>query len=350
MSDRRPRSLRWLWQCLLWGGYAALSAAMMVAFAGHHSGGYFIAVMLGLGLWASSEILRKLALQHDWLARPLAGLLWRMALAIALLAALVQVLVIVPLVVGLTLGWLQLTGSDFSPWALLAYWFNTMMPMWLWAAAWLSLQAIRRSRQSELLRLRAEAERSQLEFAALRARLNPHFVFNALNNLRALINEDTERARQMVTQLSNTLRHALGHSTAEMVTLAEELAVVQDYLAIEAVHFEQRLRVEQQIEAEALTALLPPMSLQLLVENAIKHGIALQPQGGTLQIQGGLIDGRLWLAVRNPGRLDRSGSGHGVGLAYLRSRLQALGELAAFSLDAQDGHVLARIEIPPCAP
>lgn len=350
MSDRRPRSLRLLWQCLLWGGYTAVSAAMTAAFLGHSSGGLFISVMLGLGLFAASEGLRALALRDGWLARPLLDLLWRTALAIAVQAALVQLLVIVPLYLGLTQGWLQLAGSDFSLSALLAYWFNTMIPLWLWAACWIGLQAIRRSRQDELLRLRAEADRSQLEFAALRARLNPHFVFNALNNLRALINEDAERARQMVTQLSNTLRHALGHSAADMVSLAEELAVVRDYLAIEAVHFEQRLRIEQQIEPAALEALLPPMSLQLLVENAIKHGIALQPQGGRLQIRGGLDAGRLWLEVSNPGQLDRSGHGHGVGLAYLRSRLQVLGGSAAFSLSALEGQVRARIEIPQCAP
>jgi hypothetical protein len=116
-----------------------------------------------------------------------------------------------------------------------------------------------------------------LERDALRARLNPHFMFNALNNLRALILEDPERARDMVTRLSRTLRQALAHNRSEQVTLAEELAVVDDYLAIEAVHFEQRLQVRQQIDADATQAQLPAMALQLLVENAIKHGIASRP-------------------------------------------------------------------------
>jgi hypothetical protein len=119
---------------------------------------------------------------------------------------------------------------------------------------WAGLHSLRRARHSELARLRAEAERSALERDALRARLNPHFMFNALNNLRALILEDPERARDMVTRLSRTLRQALAHNRSEQVTLAEELAVVDDYLAIEAVHFEQRLQVRQQIDADAGTA------------------------------------------------------------------------------------------------
>ena len=119
--------------------------------------------------------------------------------------------------------------ADFSPKALLLYWYTTAVMLALWAALWAGLHSLRRIRSADLARLRAEAERSALERDALRARLNPHFMFNALNNLRALITEDPERARDMVTRLSRTLRRALAHNRSEQVTLAEELAVVDDY-------------------------------------------------------------------------------------------------------------------------
>ncbi|MGN6281258.1 histidine kinase, partial [Frateuria sp.] len=161
-------------------------------------------------------------------------------------------------------------------------------------------------------------------------------------DLRALINEDTERAREMVTRLSNTLRHALEQNDREHVRLAEELAVVDDYLAIEAVHYEQRLRVNRQIAPAALDARLPPMALQLLVENAIRHGIAVTPGGGELDLRADCMDGVLRLEVANPGRLGTGNGGHGVGLAYLRTHL---GRDGLFELTEHEGCVLARLEI-----
>jgi LytS/YehU family sensor histidine kinase len=157
-----------------------------------------------------------------------------------------------------------------------------------------------------------------------------------------LINEDAERAREMVTRLSNTLRHALEQNDREQVRLGEELAVVDDYLAIEAVHYEQRLRVNRRIEPAALDARLPPMALQLLVENAIRHGIAVTPGGGELELCARCAGGMLQLEVVNPGRLGSGSDGHGVGLAYLRAHL---GRDGRFELVERDGRVVARLEI-----
>lgn len=169
-------------------------------------------------------------------------------------------------------------------------------------------------------------------------------MFNALNNLRALILEDPHRARELVGQLSNTLRHALEHNRREAVPLAEELAVIEDYLAVEAVHFEDRLRVALDVEPSAKEALVPPMALQLLVENAIKHGIAVTPGGGELRIHAQSMPGALRLVVENPGNIERSSGGHGVGLAYLRHVLVRVD--GRFALE-QHGHIVrATLEIP----
>jgi len=201
-----------------------------------------------------------------------------------------------------------------------------------------------------MAQLRAEAQRATLEHQALRARLNPHFVFNALNNLRALINEDPARARDMVTHLSSTLRHALVHTDGGWVTLAEEWRVVQDYLAVEAIHYEDRLRVHTDIEPAALSARLPPMALQLLVENAIKHGIAVHPGGGELTIRVRLDGGWLRVAVDNPAAHDASSEGHGIGLAYLRAQLgidaaPSSSSRGTFLLERQGERMLAHLEI-----
>jgi LytS/YehU family sensor histidine kinase len=218
----------------------------------------------------------------------------------------------------------------------------------MWTAVRTGWQALRRFRAGELARQQAQRVQRALELDVLRGRLNPHFVFNALNNLRALILEDPTRARELVTRLSSTLRHALEHSPRQRVTLASELEVVADYLAVEAVHFEERLQVIQDIEPAATDALLPAMLLQLLVENAIKHGIAVTPGGGQLRINARIVGDELQLQVSNPGQLatTRSSAGTGIGLEYLRAQLAQHSPRARFELTAESGRVNAVLMIP----
>jgi hypothetical protein len=339
---------RQLLQALIWGGFMALMLQFARGNGTLTSGVVAIALVVGFGLWGSTEVLRHLALSQGWLEGSGLALAGRTVLAVLLLPVIPQVLLYLVLTFGVKFGWLSLPGGivNYSPGATFVYWLNSVMPLGLWAGVWVSAQAVHRFRQGELSRLRAEAARSALEFDALRARLNPHFVFNALNNLRALINEDTERARDLVTRLSNTLRHALDHGLANSVPLARELEVVDDYLAIEQVHYEDRLQVDREIAPEAMNAELPPMLLQLLVENAIKHGIARTPGGGRLSLLARMESGGLRLVVESPGRLDADMRGQGVGLNYLRSRLaQGAGD-GRFTLKQQGERVRATLDIP----
>lgn len=348
----RPFVTRQLAQLLVWGSYAVLMGFMAGNQTGSLTSGLvLIAGGVGGGLWASSEILRALALRHGWLQRSGSALAGRIALCLLLLPAAVQLVLFVLITSGMRVGIVEMPGgrADYSPGSVFVYWLNTAILLGVWAAAWISIHSMQRYRQGEMARLRSEAARSALELDALRARLNPHFVFNALNNLRALINEDAERARELVTRLSNTLRHALDHTEASSVRLEHELDVVHDYLEVERVHYEDRLRIVTNIDADARNAWLPPMLLQLLVENAIKHGIARTPGGGEVRIVArlqGTQDRRLHIQVHNPGTLQASGEGHGVGLTYLRARLATSLPGATFELQSHDDHVRATLEIP----
>ncbi|RPE80912.1 sensor histidine kinase [Vulcaniibacterium tengchongense] len=305
----------------------------------------WLAAALGAGLWLASGALRLLALRRRWFALSPAALLVRLAAGLALGAFLLQLMARGVLVGADAAGFLDLPrGDDYGPREMLAYTLQVSVFLGLWLALWSGWHLLRHRRESELARLRAESQRSALELDALRARLNPHFVFNALNNLRALINEDTARAREVVTRLSNILRHSLEHSQRESATLREELAVVDDYLAVERVHYEERLRVHCDVAGDALDAQLPPMLLQLLVENAIKHGIACTPGGGELGVAAWREGDRLAVEVSNPGRLGAATPGHGVGLAYLRARL-AREPGHRFELRQNGPRVLARLEI-----
>ena len=325
---------------------------MGIAYRGNWSGGTLIYVMVALGLFAGSALIRAWALRHAWLQRDLLGLAWRMTLAVVIVAAAIQLATAAVLLPAVAWEWVKLPGQRayYRPIDIFNYWLSTAIVLSVWCALWTGRRALQRARHSEMAQLRAEAQRATLEHQALRARLNPHFVFNALNNLRALINEDPARARDMVTHLSSTLRHALVHTDGGWVTLAEEWRVVQDYLAVEAIHYEGRLRVHTDIDPAALSARLPPMALQLLVENAIKHGIAVYPGGGELQVRAQCECGVLRLEVGNPAAPQTTTEGHGIGLAYLRAQLgidaaPSSSSRGTFRLERQGERMLAHLEI-----
>lgn len=338
----------WIVNAALWSLYIAFNLLLTATYVGWISGVVFISVVLGVGMFVVSGALRAVAQRQRWFDHGAAALTGRVVLGVLIGATLVQLLIAVALWPAMAWHWVELPGgkADYRPAAAFSYWVNTAIMLGLWAAGWVGAHALRRARHGEIGRLRAESAQRALELDALRARLNPHFIFNALNNLRALINEDTERAREMVTRLSNTLRHALEHSERELVPLAEELAVVEDYLAIEGVHYEQRLRLRIEVEAAARAALVPPMLLQLLVENAIKHGIARTPGGGELKYSARLVPGRLLLEVVSPGTLESNPARRGVGLDYLRARLARLPVAGRFELLADGDLVRACLEIP----
>jgi signal transduction histidine kinase len=354
MSEKRTARDTGFWwaNAGLWSGYLGWSLGMGIAYLGNWSGGTLIYVMVALGLFAGSALIRAWALRHAWLQRDLLGLTWRMTLAVVIVAAAIQLATAAVLLPAVAWDWVKLPGQRalYRPIDTFNYWLRTAIVLGVWCALWTGRRALQRARHSEMAQLRAEAQRATLEHQALRARLNPHFVFNALNNLRALINEDPARARDMVTHLSSTLRHALVHTDGGWVTLAEEWRVVQDYLAVEAIHYEDRLRVHTDIDPAALSARLPPMALQLLVENAIKHGIAVHPGGGELHLRAYLEGGRLRVEVDNPAAHDAGSEGHGIGLAYLRAQLgidavPSPSGRGRFLLERQGERMLARLEV-----
>ena len=330
-------------QALLWGGYVGISLVMVASFQRLTGSLAFVMVCVGAGLWAASEGLRALVLRRGWLELSPRALLLRLLLLPPLLALSLQCLLLVINRVGLALGLLQFPANmPHSGLVMLSYTVNTSILLWLWAAVWVGMQMINRWRRGEIAKWQAEAAARALELQVLRAQINPHFLFNALNNLRALINEDPARAREMLSRLSNTLRHTLQHSAKERVPLADELAVVRDYVALEQLHHEERLRVDWQVDPATAGASVPPMLLQLLVENAIKHGIARTPGGGVVDIRIARHGDKLSVAVSNPGQWKPGSSADstGLGLANLRERLtRAGGEGAGCHVEAADGRV-----------
>ena len=153
--------------------------------------------------------------------------------------------------------------------------------------------------------------------------LQPHFLFNTLNSIAALVHSNPDGADAMISRLGDFLRTTLEAPQVQWVTLRRELVFIQDYLAIEQIRFQDRLRVELQISAELMEVRVPNFILQPLVENALKHGLADRPQGGTLRLRVRKESGDLVIEIQDDGEGFVPGR-EGVGLANVRSRLGLL--------------------------
>jgi LytS/YehU family sensor histidine kinase len=218
-----------------------------------------------------------------------------------------------------------------------------------WVAIYLAIAIQRHRYRAELRQAQLGEALRAAELRLLQSQLNPHFLFNALNGLRSLIADDPGRAREAVTQLARTMRYSLASGDENLVSLERELEMVEDYLALESMRLEERLRIERHIEAEARPARLPAMLLQTLVENAIKHGIAQLKPGGTLRIEARLERGQLVLTVVNPRPENAApAAGQGVGLRNASQRLRLMfGERASLHLDlSRPDQAMAEVRLP----
>lgn len=207
----------------------------------------------------------------------------------------------------------------------------------IWNAIYFMYHFIIKTRKQEMDTIKLEALVRQLELNTIKAHVNPHFIFNSLNGIRALVDENPERARSAITELSNILRSSLSAEKAETVALSQELKIVKDYLALESMRFEDRLRVEFLVDDNTLNSPVPPMMLQTLVENAIKHGISKQMKGGVIKIISDIKQNQHELLVQNTGHLNGYTKSTGFGIASTKDRLNLLyGEKASFEIKQLD--------------
>lgn len=210
------------------------------------------------------------------------------------------------------------------------------------------LIALEESRRADAQAVEARVLARDAELKALKAQVNPHFLFNSLNSISALTSVNPERAREMCILLAEFLRMTLGLGEKASVPLSEELSLLHRYLAIEKVRFGARLQMEEEIEEESKRIQLPPLLLQPLVENAVTHGIANLPDGGLIRVSSARQDGRVLLAIENSfdpdSPLTRRG---GMGLKNVRQRLEArYGPDASMKVAAGDGRFRVELSLP----
>jgi len=198
--------------------------------------------------------------------------------------------------------------------------------------------------------LKYEASMVQIELNNLKSQLNPHFIFNALNSIRALVDENPVKCKQAITQLSTILRSSLASDKKGLTKFDDELKIVRDYLGLESIRFEERLKTDFDIHPESYDYFVPPLMIQTLVENGIKHGISKLTPGGIIQLKTIVIKGRLKIQIRNSGQLLNGVKRNkkGIGLKNTQQRLKLLyGDEAAFRIvNENDNFVLTEIVIP----
>lgn len=219
-----------------------------------------------------------------------------------------------------------------------------------WNMIYFCIQFFNNWNRAELEKWKLAAEIKDAQLGSLKSQINPHFVFNTLNNIRALILEDKDKAREMLLNFSDLFRYALKNTEQSKVELKEELNIVNQYLELLSIQYEDKLKYKINVDEGLEEVELPPMMLQLLVENAVKHGISQMKNGGDVLIDIEQGEGFMNINVRNTGSLKTSsklGDKLGVGLENIRKRLELIyNGKANLQMKEVNEYVVASIKIP----
>lgn len=224
---------------------------------------------------------------------------------------------------------------------------NTIIIFLVWTTLYVGIKFVSNNYKNRLENLELQSTLKEAQLNTLKGQVNPHFMFNSLNNIRGLMLEDVDKSREMITKLSEMLHYALSKNTLDAIALSEELAMVENYIALAKIQMEDRLQFKKDIDEPSLNIMIPPMIIQLLIENAAKHGIANLKNGGLISLSTKVVNGELIIEVRNTGQLRLSKNSTKLGLKNIEQRLRLLyGQKAEFSLEEIAEEVVASIKIP----
>ncbi len=335
--------LYWTLQIGGWGLYALLNIGWSLNASGTITVRriifFVVEALLCLFL---THFFRVLLNKWRWLYLNMARLLPRILGAVVLLSLIISFLKVpVSLILGYS-DWRD--GLKFEQLFGLTYVYSFIF--FLWVILYFTYHYFDRYNKS----LKYEASMIEIELNNLRSQLNPHFIFNALNSIRALVDENPNKSKQAINQLSNILRKSLSPDKQGLTKFDDEMKIVKDYLGLESIRFEERLRTEFIIDPDSHHYLVPKLMLQTLVENGIKHGISKLKEGGLIQMKTSVENGHLKIQIRNSGHLvngvRRSKSGLGIKNTIQRLKL-IYGDRSSFRIANENNNfVLTEIIIP----
>ena len=334
------RKIYWLCQLLGWGIYGFIQVFLYTVAQGFDSNQAIGVLYQVIYFIATTHFLRGLIIKRGWLNLRLSFLIPRLLLATFLLS-------------GLNYGYLlaiEFITSTISRQDLmfLTVLINTLgywVIYFIWAIFYFTFHYVERYNKS----LKAETAAREVELKNLKEQLNPHFIFNALNSIRALVDENPRKSKESITQLSHILRNSLMSDRKKLIPFMDELKTVMDYLALESIRYEERLVTKFDIDRNSGKFMIPPLLLQTLVENGIKHGISNLKEGGEIKISTSVKRKQLHLQIRNTGQLSKEMDvNKGFGLANTRKRLELIfGPGAKFEIKNENKRtVLTSITLP----
>jgi two-component system, LytTR family, sensor kinase len=217
----------------------------------------------------------------------------------------------------------------------------------LWSIIYFAVNTFENWKREEITNLELRASKTEIELNSFKAQMNPHFMFNSMNSIRALVDENPEKAKQAITMLSGILRSNLTLGRHQTIPLREELDLVDKYLSLEKIRFEERLHVELHISPATLMCEIPPFMLQTIVENGVKHGISRRMAGGRLLLSAAIENESLVITILNSGTYRPDPGREGIGLMNTRKRLQLLyGDAAQLALIPGQEEVTVKLVIP----
>lgn len=283
------------------------------------------------------SVIRKLNV-FEWRSRNI----WMLAFGSTLImSVLMNLLFYLPNVIQNPAG----SGKIFSFISLLGGTINWMRYVGVWVILYFMYHILERTRKIEEEKLKSENVARVTELELLKTQLNPHFLFNALNSIKALVSIDQEKSKDAIVKLSELLRFTLNYGNQSLIPLHDEMEEVKKYLALEQIRFGNRLQVQYHINDSVLSHLIPPAIILTLAENAIKHGVAKQSGDCLVQISITLVSSTISIEMINSGKIELNGH-KGIGVQNIQRRLHHLfGNRASFQLSENNGHVTARIEI-----
>ncbi len=329
----------WLCQLFGWGIYGLLQIVAYTAVNGLDQD-QIIGVLFQVAFYIlTTHALRSVFIHLGWLNLRLTILIPRL-LSLNLLLSLLNY--------GYLLGIQYFTsGISNADLQLITILLNTLIywaVYFLWTIFYFAFHYVDRYNKS----LKAETVAIEAELSNLKSQLNPHFIFNALNSIRALVDEDPTKSKESITQLSHILRNSLLTDRKKLILFSEELKTVKDYLALESIRYEERLTTKYTIDKHSDKFMIPPLMLQTLVENGIKHGISNLKKGGEIHISTHVSDKHLLLKIRNTGQLAVSHNNRGFGIENTKKRLNLIfGDSASFDIiNETSTTVLCTLKIP----
>ena len=340
--------LYWTFQLLGWG-FVSIYWAYTVYTRDNYGVLYTLlnyALDIAIGIFLTHGY-RLFALRNKWNDLSIKQLLRRVVPSIILLAVLYVLLNNIKWYVY----WTVIAEQERDFWKALIYWDPILLTGLRLMSIWILAYHLYHYYQREVATAKENAQLSiltkQIQLDNLSAQLNPHFLFNSLNSIKSLVEENPSKARRAIDLLSDLLRSSLYEKDEDLISIENELALVHDYIELEKLRFEERLSLNITLDENLKQVKIPTLSIQLLVENAIKHGIDKSIKGGAINLKISTFDNNVIIKVQNPGKLASSKS-KGVGLKNLQERLklQYKNNAAFHLIEIADNLVEAQITLP----